>query len=269
MIGDDESGENEGQPDGSNARREGSPASSYSDDDQVRKGTIASARFNMLSTMVGGGSLSLPLAFYKSGNGLVGPLMLIVVALLTEFCFRVHVGSARLLASEGSSSSLWPRGKDSFESVTSRALGRHMNVMSMALVTAMCFFGTVGYAVLLRDMLQPVTDAVWHPTAGGSGGGGNSGPSLHNNLTMLTVVLVMTPFCALNTLTALQRFGAASMLAVLVLGGCVVYRSAQCQYDLWVHPPVIHGGSPTPYGFWDAFEVREGMRRLSIDSPAP
>jgi hypothetical protein len=226
-----------------------------------RQGTVASARFNMLSTMVGGGSLSLPLAFYKSGNGLVGPLMLIVVALLTEFCFRVHVGSARLLAP----SSTAIRGHDSFESVASRALGSRMNAVSMALVTAMCFFGTVGYAVLLRDMLQPVTDALWHPQGGtgdagssSNSGRGTSGPSLPNNLTMLSVVLIMTPLCTLKTLTALQRFGAASMLSVLVLGGCVVYRSLQCNYHLWLHPPsiVIHGGSAAPYRPWDAFEVR-------------
>jgi len=35
-----------------------------------RQGSIASTRFNILSTMVGGGSLSLPLAFQKSGNAL-------------------------------------------------------------------------------------------------------------------------------------------------------------------------------------------------------
>jgi hypothetical protein len=38
-----------------------------------RRGTIFSARFNIWSTMVGGGSLSLPLAFAKTGNALVAP----------------------------------------------------------------------------------------------------------------------------------------------------------------------------------------------------
>jgi hypothetical protein len=117
-------------------------------------------------------------------------------------------------------------------------------------------------------MLQPVTDAMWHheqggvADAGGSGGGGGrgtSGPSLPNNLTMLAVVLAMTPLCTLKTLTSLQRFGAASMLSVLVLGGCVLYRSLQCNYRLWLRPPtvVIHGGPAAPYRPWDAFEVRQ------------
>jgi hypothetical protein len=58
------------------------------DDKGVRGGSIASARFKILSTMVGGGILSLPLAFSKSGNGLVGPLCLILFGLLTD-CGRV------------------------------------------------------------------------------------------------------------------------------------------------------------------------------------
>jgi hypothetical protein len=63
----------------------------------ARAGTTASARFNILSTMVGGGSLSLPLAFQKSGNALTGPLILIGVAIVTEYCFRILVRCTRTL----------------------------------------------------------------------------------------------------------------------------------------------------------------------------
>jgi amino acid permease len=82
----------------------------------------------------------------------------------------------------------------------------------------------------------------------------NSGPTLHNNLTMLLVVLLMTPLCALKTLTALQRFGAASMLSVLILGGCVVYRSVQCNYNLWMSQPSVHDHAA--HTIWEAFQVR-------------
>ena len=59
-----------------------------------RIGTISSARFNILSTMDGGGCLSLPLAFQQSVNSLLGPGLLIVVGMITEFCFRLLVASA-------------------------------------------------------------------------------------------------------------------------------------------------------------------------------
>ena len=187
-----------------------------------RAGTTASARFNILSTMVGGGSLSLPLAFQLTGNALLGPILLIVVAAITEFCFRTLVASARTL-SPVSPNQTEP-GKDSFESIAYAAFGTKAYLLSTALVVAMCFFGIVGYAVLLRDMLQPISDVVFHATI--------SGPTAANNATMFAVVLLVTPLCTLKTLTALKRFGAASMVSVFILGCCVLYRSLECNLGL-------------------------------------
>ena len=71
------------------------------DGDNVRVGSISSARFNILSTMVGGGCLSLPLAFQQSGNALVGPLLLVVIALITDFCFRLLLERLIFMSLEG------------------------------------------------------------------------------------------------------------------------------------------------------------------------
>jgi len=187
-----------------------------------RQGTTASARFNILSTMVGGGSLSLPMAFQKAGNALFGPLLLFLTAVITEFCFRTLVNSARFL-SPVSNYETRP-GKDSFESIASAAFGNKAYLLSKILVTAMCFFGTVAYAVLLRDMLQPISDKLFSSNT--------PGPTWANNLVMASVVLLVTPLCTLKTLTSLERFGALSMLSVLVLGSCVVFRSIQCYANL-------------------------------------
>lgn len=191
---------------------------------QVREGTISSGRFNILSTMVGGGSLSLPLAFQKTGNGFLAPVLLLIVASMTEFCFRTLTTSARTLYPPDHQR----RGHDSYESIASAAFGRKAYVVSTVLVTAMCFFGTVAYAVLLRDMLQPLSAYFF--------GRSTSGPTWENNVTMLTVVFLVTPLCTLKTLTALQRFGALSMFSVLILGSCIVYRSIECtvhHFDDW------------------------------------
>jgi len=186
-------------------------------DDGERKGSTSSARFNILSTMVGGGCLSLPLAFQQSGNALIGPILLIVAALLADFCFRLLVESAKTLSGVDFNR----RGNDSFESITSAAFGPSAFVFSKALVTAMCFFGAVGYAVLLRDMLEPINDSVqilkgwaW----------------LHKNFSMFTVVLVVTPLCTLKSFTALKRCNATSMFSILILGTSIVIRSMQCNF---------------------------------------
>lgn len=53
-------------------------------DESQRQGTISSARFNLLSSMVGGGSLSLPLAFHQTGNMFVAPLLLIATGVIAQ-----------------------------------------------------------------------------------------------------------------------------------------------------------------------------------------
>jgi amino acid permease len=183
-----------------------------------REGTTESARFNILNTMVGGGSLSLPLAFQTSGN-LFGMFLLVVTAVITEFCFRILVKSARLL-----SPITQHPGQDSFESISRAAFGQRVGVFSRGLVMSMCFFGIVGCSVLLRDMLMPVTNYIF------SADNLAPGPTWRNNVTMLFVVLAVTPLCTLRTLTSLQKFGALSMCSILLLGLCVVYRSLQCVF---------------------------------------
>ena len=191
-------------------------------DDSIptRVGTVASARFNILSTMVGGGCLSLPLAFQQSGNGLLGPLVLILTGLMTDFCFRLLVACAVHLQPPHP---ITP-GKDSFESITSAAFGPKAYILSMGLVTAMCFFGAVGYAVLLRDMMEPINDSWPFLTQDLL----EDGTWIHKNFTLFLMVLIVTPATTLTNLTALQNCGAASMISLLILGSCIVIRSVQC-----------------------------------------
>jgi amino acid permease len=163
--------------------------------------------------MVGGGCLSLPLAFQQSGNALVGPLMLLVTALLTDFCFRLLMASAVHLHP---SSRVRP-GKDTFESITSAAFGIRAYFFSMGLVVLMCFFGAVGYSVLLQDMMEPINDVI-APTRSNW---------LHKNFTMFLVILLVTPFCTLRQLTALKDCGAASMTSVIDSGE--LHRLSKCR----------------------------------------
>ena len=103
----------------------------------LRQGTISSARFNILCTMVGGGCLSLPLAFQSTGNGLLGPVLLILTAVITEFCFRLIVKTIRRLSPVQESTTVI--GRDSFETMTSAAFGPKGFLFAKWLVTAVSF----------------------------------------------------------------------------------------------------------------------------------
>ena len=194
--------------------------------------------------MVGGGSLSLPFAFQKSGNALVGPIFLLLTAVISEFCFHSLISASRAINPVGESTTR--QGNHSFETIAVAAFGPKAHRASTLLVLLMCFFGCVAYAVLLRDMLQPVTDAVFP---------NHTDRWLHRNVVMMTVALFVTPLCTLKTLTALKKFGAASMCAVLVLGLCVVIRSTECA----VHSSPWHQGFQLFPSNWrnllDAFPI--------------
>jgi len=303
----------------------------------VRTGTISSARFNILCTMVGGGCLSLPFGFQKSGNALLGPILLIVTAMITEFCFRIIVATIRKLSPvHGNGNGVHGTtartttitmmiGQDSFESMANAAFGKYGFLFAKHLVTAMCFFGAVGYAVLLRDMLQPISDAIARhiqnnhendhdnghhhhgngtlpddgngtivpdgsnytlaPTNSSDNGTmsfmfmydrmlvdaqeyeegndntfqadssiGGEGPTLISNLTMLTIILLITPVCTLKNLSSLEKMGAMSMSSILILGCVITYRSFQCNMGT-LESFLYENDGPSSAVSWPAFQL--------------
>jgi amino acid permease len=236
------------------------PTHANNTNDNLRQGTIVSAVLNILSTMVGGGSLSLPLAFAQAGIGLVSPVTLVCISIMSYLCMSFLAESGRVVESRQQNSASNrhhhhqpaedTKGTLSYELLVQHAFGSTGHFIAQTLVSVVCFFATVGYSVLLRDLLEPYADyAASHFFGGGNstdGGGGNtafykldlgadpagddddSGPTLARNLSMMVVVLIMTPFCLLTNLTALKNVGLLSMVAVLILGCIIVYRSAQC-----------------------------------------
>ena len=247
---------------------------------QIRTGTTASARFNLLSTMVGGGTLSLPYAFAKAGNALTGPILLLVTAAIAEFSFRILVHTAKCIDVKSSTTFFSLRrskknrqqtknlfvGRDSFESIAMAAFGFKGRILSMILVTLFCFFTTVGYGVVLRDLLQPFKNALDENLP-------HDGPfapaehvlAMKNNALLWIVVVLVTPLCTLQTLTSLQRFGAVSMIAILILGCCIVIRFVQCFLsDNHDKPQQQHQGLTDEETHWtDAFDVWPPTRTAS------
>ena len=191
----------------------------------TRKGTLTSAKLNILSTMVGGGTLSLPLAFHQAGNSLLAPLLLICIAYLVNKSIHFLIQSAILShPNDNLKEKEKYKGSKSFESVACAAFGPQAKYFTMGLLSTICFFTIVGYAVLLRDMLLPLSGCIF-------GSEESTGPSFHHNITMLTVILIVTPLCTLRDLTPLEKVGALSMLSIFTVACCITYRSVQCNFS--------------------------------------
>ena len=200
-----------------------------------RLGTISSARMNLLSSMVGGGCLSLPLAFHQTGNLFVGPIILIVTGALAQQSILFLIKASVYSTSSGETDRLNNpssrrndmidnrKGVASYETVASQAFGPNARIFAMTLVCVCCYFAAVGYAVLLRDMLEPIVDATVKPPEGVGGG-----PTVARNSAMLLIVLCISPLTTWRNLTALKDVGAASMMSVFTVGLCVAYRSIEC-----------------------------------------
>lgn len=195
-----------------------------------RQGTISSARFNILSTMVGGGSLSLPLAFHQTGNGVLAPILLCIFAYLVQHSIscliQAGICSSTTTRNNGTNStpSYQSKGTLSYESITKIAYGTKASMASMALISLICYMTIVAYAVLLRDMLLPLSDYLLPSSSS------NSEPTWNQNLVMLIVVVMITPLTTLESLTPLKNVGALSMMSLLTLESCIAYRSFQCNF---------------------------------------
>uniref|UniRef100_A0A7S2H3F0 Amino acid transporter transmembrane domain-containing protein n=1 Tax=Helicotheca tamesis TaxID=374047 RepID=A0A7S2H3F0_9STRA len=204
------------------------PEENNDGDNNTRQGTIMSARWNLLSSMVGGGTLSLPLAFRQMGIAFLGPLLLILVALCVQFTiiFLIKAASAAGGGNNASNDNN-KRGQASLELLSSKAFGgSSAKVCTMLLVCTICFFATTGYAVLLRDLLEPLADHIIPPSKPDL-----EGPTFGRNLCMMIAVLIITPLTTLKTLTALKNVGAASMTSLLLLSVFIFIRSVQCNFS--------------------------------------
>jgi amino acid permease len=145
--------------------------SNTTNDESQRQGTISSARLNLLSSMVGGGSLSLPLAFHQTGNMFCAPLLLLVTSVIAQqsVIFLIKAGVYSTGSSETGEEETNNlhggirnravnnrKGTASYENVAMQAFGSRARVFSMALVFACCFFASIGYCVLVSCWIQRV-----------------------------------------------------------------------------------------------------------------
>ena len=80
-------------------------------DSELRTGRVSSSVFALVSTIIGGGVLSLPYAFAKAG-AVLGPLFLVASAAASDFSIYILVSSARRT------------GARNYEAVASHAFGK-------------------------------------------------------------------------------------------------------------------------------------------------
>ena len=102
--------------------------------------------FNLVSTIVGGGALSLPFAMACTGLG-VGMVELAAVGVMSAYSLHLLVSCARR------------SGGESYVDVARRCYGDKMQVVCSALILTLTFLSTIAYLILLNQMLTPLLPA--------------------------------------------------------------------------------------------------------------
>lgn len=107
-----------------------------------RQGTVLSSIFSLVSTIMGGGVLSLPYAFREAGL-VWGVVLLGFVALASDYSAFALVACSRR------------SGAHTYEDVAHLAFGAQGRLYTMVLVILLCYLALVAYSILLLDLVVP------------------------------------------------------------------------------------------------------------------
>lgn len=193
-----------------------------------RQSNTAVAVFNLIATIVGGGVLSLPLAFAKLGIGLATCLM-VVAAVVTDQSLYLLCLSARLT------------GATSYGEVGRVALGPAMETIMAVLLFVFLLFVITAYQVLLRDIWTPLLLVLWWRVTGSSRHDDDQDHKQpeqeYGNTVLLGMVILLIPFVVQHSLHALRYncfvgFGSVSLLC-----------AALCHHAFWGTQPTQYSNS--------------------------
>lgn len=234
--------------------------------------SIRSACFNLLLSTVGGGALSLPFAFVKTGI-LAGPLLLVFVAVIMQFGSKLLIQTVTQVMpqlTEQNKTSLSKK-VSSLESVAGAAFGPDKGRRSTtAVVLLFCFSTSIGCAVLLKNLLDPPS---WHQEGLGQSENLKDDHSwlekiqsnpvilLFSHHVWLLILIMVTPLCGLESLSMLSGFGAASMVSMCVVASCIVICSVESNLrersvtSRWFWNSGLHLFPDSWADAWDVFPI--------------
>ena len=168
----------------------------------VRTATLRTSIFNLVSTVVGGGVLSLPFTFSVMGV-VFGPLALVASAAMSDFSIYLLLSMSRR------------QGDLSYEDVAAKTLGEPARVLLLVLLFLLTFLCAAAYFVLAADLLQPLLTAFVDT-------------SLSNHLARFYVMVgfmcVVGPLSFFRQLNALRFTSFLSILSISVLGMVLFYK---------------------------------------------
>lgn len=175
-----------------------------SDSEHERTGTVFSSIFTLVSTMVGGGILSLPFAFQEGGFIITSIILFCVLMASTHGAFLV-INSKR-----------YCQGKiTNIEDVANIAFGNKGKILTQMVIIVTLFLCSVAYWILITDQIEPIIVLLCGPHSVWS-----------KKIVILTIpTVVIFPITLLKSMSALRFTSVLSVICVVFLSGVVIYKS--------------------------------------------
>lgn len=172
----------------------------------LRFGSVTGAVINLISTVIGGGVLSLPFALRHTGL-VPGLILLFATAVASDYSVYTLVSCSRR------------SGAQSFEDVAGAAFGRYAKSFCTGLMIAVTFIPLVAYLILMRDLVSPIVELYIV---------GHEMTRTTRNLVAVALAIIVTPACLLQSLNGLKTLSLVSIIAIIVLGVALMTRSVEC-----------------------------------------
>ncbi len=175
----------------------------------LRKTSFKVATFNLVATIVGGGVLSLPLAFAKTGL-VLATIMMIFSALITEFGLYLLCSCARRT------------GAVSYMDVARKAFGPPGEIlMTAALLFFLCGV-LVAYDVLLMGIFAPIARDILEVFFNVT-----SLPENFDSTVLLVILILVSPLMLQRDLYALRHICYVGFTSVCVIVLTMAVRAVQ------------------------------------------
>ncbi|GLD93878.1 hypothetical protein PINS_up002483 [Pythium insidiosum] len=169
-----------------------------------RTATASSAVFNLVSTIIGGGVLSLPYAFDKCGLVLAVVLMVISSAAST-FSLYIIVSCSRR------------GGVTTYEEVVRKALGVRAGLVTVSLLVLLTLLTLVAYTILIKDLVGSLAGHFLY---------GRLLSVVEQNVLTVIAISLVSPFLFAKSMDALRFTSIFSLASVLMLAIAITIRAS-------------------------------------------
>ena len=153
--------------------------------------------FNLISTMIGGGALSLPFAISRCGL-ILGFSLLIISALLSIFSFDILIATSRRT------------GAMTYQQIGYFAFGKKLSLFVTFMIWFNCYIASIAYCVLIGDLIKPVILYIFNISSD------ENMESLRRLIIAISIICV-SPFCYMRQIGALKYTSIISITSVIIL----------------------------------------------------